>query len=42
MTSGVLVPDELVPQNDGNFGVVRDTYLIGGWRVVGNHVARDA
>jgi len=38
----VTVIDQIAPKNAGDFGVVEDTYLIGGWRTVADITARDA
>ena len=38
----IEVIDEIVPKNDGYFGIIRDTNTIGGFRVVADHATRDA
>jgi hypothetical protein len=40
--SHIEVIDIIVPKNDGNFAVVEDINILGGWRVVPDITARDA
>lgn len=42
MTTGIPLISDIRPKNDADFGVVEDTYVIGGFRRVDTLVERDA